>query len=83
VEQVRETIKTAVIFQDGIAKPYLFNWNSRTYKIAKIHSFYTAKNGGEKSYFWTVSSQDNVYSLEWNNHTLEWHLIGIDEERRA
>ena len=83
MEEIRDSIKAVMIFENSIPSPYLFAWQNRTYKITEIHSYYTARNGEEVSYFWSVSANGNIYALEWNSATLEWFLSGIDEEHRA
>ncbi len=61
-------------------RPHLFRWEGRTYKVTELHSYYQTRQGRAVLHHWTASANDSVYALEWNSETLEWRLVGVDEE---
>ena len=79
MEQIEASIKVVAVFQDGMMRPHLFNWEDRTYKVTDLHSYYQTKEGRAVIYNWTVSASGNTYALQWNNQTLAWQLVGVDE----
>ena len=78
MEMLRTPIDIVTIFQDGHARPHLFQYAGHTYRIDAIHGYHRVREGQATIYQWSVSAAGNVYVLEWNGETLEAHLTAID-----
>lgn len=57
----------------------MFAWQNRTYKIKQLHGYHQARTEGAMVHQWSVSVDDTVFVLEWNNQTLQAYVTGVED----
>ncbi len=81
INEVRERIKVAAVFENGEVVPRWFFWGRNKYTVHAIEQFWKKKEGAIPLLFFAVSSGPNVYEIQLNQGNLEWTLerVYMDE----
>jgi hypothetical protein len=80
ITEINEMIQVGAIFGDNKKKlkPVWFIWNGRKYNIQGITYTWTERIGKENLHYFTVTDNDNLFSLSYNTDTLVWTLHSVE-----
>ncbi len=76
-QTISETIKVQGTFQNSHFIPQNFTWNNQDFSIDKITSIHNLKDGGVKKRRYSVTSNANLYLIEYNRDQETWELIQV------
>lgn len=77
-EEIQQRVSMIVFFQQGAIHPLRFKWNNTVYKIDRVHSHWTTRDGDTKVYHFSVSvGTPDCYELTFDLENLAWHLARV------
>ncbi len=76
-EEIKEQIIATVIFKNGHALPYSFEWRGRGYRVDDINLEHQEQQGKILLFCFSVTAGGNTYELTFDSHHLIWTLEKI------
>ena len=73
-EDIGESIRALILFENGRALPRSFSWRGRKYQIDNINLEHQEQRGKDLVFCFAVSASGNNYELSFNSHLLTWTL---------
>ena len=80
VYTVDESVKVAVVFEEGTFKPLRFSWRGVSYAVRKITFRWKDREGSGAVYRFAVSDGANTFQLGYHSGILTWKLEAVDIE---
>lgn len=78
IETIMEPIDVIAKFSGGKIRPLLFLWRKRKYKIESVKLAYSAKDGHDRIYYFSVYDGINAFKLAFRLSKMSWTLMEAD-----
>jgi hypothetical protein len=79
MEVINERIGVLVQFMNGIAKPVIFSWRGRKYKIERISLTFDRKDGGRKILCFSVDTGGMMAELAMDRESFVWKIAKCEQ----
>lgn len=75
IEEVNEPVDVLTVFEKGSLRPMKFRWAARVYTVDRVTFQWITREGAHQlRHFALTATDQNVYELVLNNHTMQWTL---------
>ena len=73
-EKINESVEVVAKFSGAQVMPTFLKWRGKTYRIEKLNLVHKEKQGGDTTYYFSVSDRINFFRLAFFTGDLSWHL---------